>query len=886
MKIRFSIEYRTAPGERIVVCLEGRAGEKRLEMSSSDDVMWHCEAEWTADNNGTMNYHYCVERNGRETRREWELVKHGVDLLDKDTLRCDVRDWWIDRPADAYAYSLAFTECMAAHGYGRLKACRGRNVVVKVRAPQLLRNQRLVLACADEALGAWSVERATEMTQVRPNEWAAVVDADKLGSQLLEFKFVAVEPGKPQEAKWETGDNRVLLMPEPSRGVLTVEEQIDARFDIEPLRAAGTVMPVFSLRSEKSCGVGDFGDLKRMADWAAAAGQHVLQLLPVNDTTMDYGWMDSYPYNCISVCALHPLYVDVRQLPALQDERLRTELERERRELNALPQVDYERVMRIKMRWLRATYDESGSKMLASPGFKRYFAQAKWWLAAYAAFCHYRDKYATADSSQWPAHSTADTKELAAMSNGRNKAFGKVAFWYYVQFNLHLQMKAAHDHARAVGVALKGDIPIGVNRNGADVWQNPKLFCMNGQAGAPPDAFSQKGQNWGFPTYDWDEMRKGGYGWWKSRLKVMSEYFDAYRIDHVLGFFRIWEIPEDAVDGMLGQFSPALGMTCAEIESYGLRFDPERYTKPLITAPLLVREFGDNAEMVKKEYLTERGDGTFSLKKHVDTQRKAAAAVADEAVSEWLQRLVANVLFVRDRKDKHKYHPRILGSDSNAYALLDDGGKAAFDRLYEDYYYHRNSSFWYDKAMEKLPALVGSTRMLACAEDLGMVPESVPWVLDRLGILSLEIESMPKEYGRRFGDTASYPYRSVCTISTHDMATLRQWWDEDASRTQEYYNTVLRHDGTAPHPLPGWIAAEVVRNHLKSQSMLCLLSLQDWLAMDERLRAADAWGERINVPAEPRHYWRWRMHLTIEELMHAEEFNGKLRAMTAQAGRL
>lgn len=886
MEITFCIEYRTAAGERLVVNVEnGEDAAGRHVMHSDDNVMWHCSVTAKARRSGSMRYHYSVERGGHETRSEWTLVKHGVDFADRGVARYDVRDWWIDRPAETYQYSLAFTECMAAHGYGKFAATAGRCVVVKVRAPQLLGNQRLVLACADEALGAWSVERGTTMTQVRPNEWVAAIDADKLGRQLMEFKFVAVVPGHEQDAKWELGKNRVMLLPEPEKGVVTVAEQIDARFDMEPLRVAGTVIPVFSLRSERSMGVGDFGDLKKMIDWVAMTGQHALQLLPINDTTMDYKWTDSYPYNCISVCALHPLYADVSQLPPLRDESLKRELERERAELNALPQVDYERTIRAKMRWLRATYGESGEQMLASQGFKRYFAHAKGWLVPYAAFCTYRDRYGTPDSSRWSARRTANAKELAAMGNSRNKAFWEVAFWYYVQFNLHLQMTAAHEHARAKKVALKGDIPIGVSRCGADVWQSPEYFNMNGQAGAPPDAFSTKGQNWGFPTYNWEVMKKDGYKWWKNRFEVMEKYFDAYRMDHVLGFFRIWEIPIDAVEGLLGQFSPALGMTCAEIEGYGLRFDPKRHAEPLITDGLLAQQFGERAADVKKQYLTRKGDGTYRLKPSVATQRKIETAVTDGAVREGLYALVADVLFVKDRADGHKYHPRIMGSDCGAYGALAEGDKAAFDRLYDDYYYHRNSQFWYDEAMMKLPALVETTRMLACAEDLGMVPECVPWVLDRLGILSLEIESMPKAFGQRFGDTASYPYRSVCTIATHDMPTLRQWWSEDKVRTQAYYNTVLRHDGTAPQPLPGWIAAEVVRNHLKSKSMLCLLSWQDWLATDEALRAADADTERINVPSEPRHYWRWRMHLTLEQLMQAEEFNSKVRSMIKQCGR-
>ena len=175
--------------------------------------------------------------------------------------------------------------------------------------------------------------------------------------------------------------------------------------------------------------------------------------------------------------------------------------------------------------------------------------------------------------------------------------------------------------------------------------------------------------------------------------------------------------------------------------------------------------------------------------------------------------------------------------------------------------------------------------MLVCAEDLGMVPDCVPWVMDNLRILSLEIQSMPKDSKVRFGHLSENPYRSVCTISTHDMPTLRQWWDEDGERTQDYYASRLYRTDGAPHPLPGWLAKDIVARHLACPSMLCLLSLQDWLAVDERLRLPDADAERINIPANPRHYWRYRMHITIEQLAAATGFNNVVRELVGHSGR-
>jgi 4-alpha-glucanotransferase len=243
-------------------------------------------------------------------------------------------------------------------------------------------------------------------------------------------------------------------------------------------------------------------------------------------------------------------------------------------------------------------------------------------------------------------------------------------------------------------------------------------------------------------------------------------------------------------------------------------------------------------------------------------------------------------LFLVDHNRSDRWHPRIAVQYQEAYAQLSDEQKHNFNRLYNDYFYRRNNQFWYQEAMKKLPRLTQATRMLVCAEDLGMVPDCVPWVMNELRILSLEIQSMPKDPTTRFGKLSHNPYRSVCTISTHDMPTMRQWWDEDFERAQQYYSIPLRRgEGNAPHPMPGWLAKDIVSRHLTSPSMLCLISLQDWLAISEKLRLPDANAERINIPANPRHYWRYRMHLTLEQLLKADDLNEEISELIVNSGR-
>ena len=760
-----------------------------------------------------------------------------------------------------------------------------------VRAPQLRSTDRLCVVGKPKAMGAWDVFEALPMYEHNYNEWIVDLNVETLESDVLEFKFAAQDVADRHNALWESGMNREIHLPEIKSGEVLVYELSQAFFDIYNRKLAGTLVPVFSLRSKTSYGVGDFGDLKKMIDWVAVTHQRVLQVLPINDTTTTHTWTDSYPYSCISIFALHPQYVDLTQLPTLKDGKKRNNFEALRQELNALEQIDYERVNEAKLKYLYEVYLQEGEKMMQGKAFKQFFADSEQWLVPYAQYCYLRDKYGTADFSTWPDHHVWDEKERKVLSTPTSKEYKEVAFFYFVQFVLNEQMEVVHAYAREKGVILKGDIPIGVNRNGCDVWMEPKYFNLNGQAGAPPDDFSVNGQNWGFPTYNWDEMLKDGCQWWVRRFQNMNKFFDAYRIDHVLGFFRIWEIPVEAVHGLLGQFAPSLGMSREEIESYGLTFHEDQFTKPFISDWILERVFRDRAEEVKQRFLNHTHDDIYELRPEVDTQRKVEAVFAGKTAESdiWLRdglyALISNVLFVRDRKDANKFHPRISAQFDFTYEALYDSDKEVFNRIYNDYYYRRNNQFWYREAMKKLPRLVEATRMLVCAEDLGMVPDCVPWVMNNLKILSLELQSMPKDSHVRFGYLNNNPYRSVCTISSHDMPTLRQWWDEDYERTQAYYNSMLYRGGAAPHPLPGWLARDIISRHLMSPSMLCILSIQDWLAIDEKLRLADQNAERINIPANPKHYWRYRMHVSIEDLMQNTDFRENLTELVCEAGR-
>ncbi|MCQ2142593.1 MAG: 4-alpha-glucanotransferase [Bacteroidales bacterium] len=586
--------------------------------------------------------------------------------------------------------------------------------------------------------------------------WSVSVDADS--SLLCDYTYLVMRDGLIVRTEWDHHSSEAS--PEivdswidcPIPGCEFPRRHIAGKFDRPGFRGAGVAIPVFSLRSGKDFGIGEFRDLHALVDWAAATGQTIIQLLPVTDTTRKGDWKDSYPYSPVSSFALHPLYIHLQDLGVEEDE----EFLPLQKELNALPEIDYPRVFKAKMGLMRKAFDKA-EKELVSSDFHEFCRKNSYWLDEYSSFCARRD---------------GDTPD----------------FWRWVQFHLDRQFSEEAAYARSLGISFKGDLPIGVSADSADAFFHPELFNLDSSAGAPPDFFSADGQNWGFPTYNWDEMAKDDYKWWKSRLRKMAEYFDAFRIDHILGFFRIWEIPATQWSGQMGHFNPALPYTKEEIEALGLPLDG---------------------------------------------------------------------LFLPDPRHEGCYQPMITPTGKDA---LEWDKKARFEALHTDFFYHRHDGFWRRSAERKLPELLGATGMLACGEDLGMVPDCVPGVMDHEKILSLEMVCMDK--GRY------WPRLSVCATSSHDLPTLRMEF--------------ARNNGRDPEP---WEVRNILWNHLSSESMLAIFPLQDWVALDRSLRLPEYGVERINEPADPAHHWRYRFHVPVEKLKFASALNAGIEGLLKDSGR-
>lgn len=892
MKISFSINYRTQWGESLYIsgnvgALGGDTAADGVVMSPESADVWKLSIE-VPDSCTGFDYCYSVRRDSHTVRREWGRPHRFV--AGNGIARYKCHDSWSDIPDELPYYSSAFTDgILMRKTLDKSLPTLAATLRLRVAAPMVKPDEVLAISGNCDILGNWDPKHAMLLNDSEYPFWNVNIPLSAL-SLPTEYKFVVLKKSSLEPVCWENRSNRIFN----ESGLATDETVIISGLTFanprRDWRGAGTAVPVFSLRSEEDLGCGDFLDLKGMIDWCARTGQNVLQTLPINDTTKTKTWTDSYPYSANSSFALHPMYLRPQAIGKLKSAEMRKNFEREGARLNALSQIDYEKATDLKERYARALYKELGKRQMNTEAFRKFVSANEDWLIPYAAWRLLRDMHGTPDTSLWGEFATYDDEKVKKFVKEHEAEAG---FFLFVQYHLDKQLQEVRDYAHQHGVVLKGDIPIGVGRESVDTWKNPRLFNMDCQAGAPPDDFSVLGQNWGFPTYNWDEMAKDGFRWWKERFGKMAEYFDAYRIDHILGFFRIWQIPMDAVHGLLGYFNPALPYSPEEMRhNYDFWIQVPTQTTPLILEWMLTDFFGDLAQTAKENYLRHVEGDRYELRPEVDTQRKVEDKFAtleptdaNKRIKDGLLGLIDNVLFIEDPYNRGHYHPRIAAQFSYQYRCLNDYERRCFDRLYNDFYYRRHNEFWAGKALWKLPPIIFSTGMLTCAEDLGMIPDCVPDVMARLQILSLEIQRMPKDPKVEFGNTWHYPYNSVCTSSTHDMPGIRGWWESDHARAQRYFNQVLGEPGEAPYFAEPWICSKIMNLMVKSPSMLSINPLQDWLATDGAIRRQDPREEQINDPSNPHHYWRYRMHLTLGELLADDAFCDSIRSMISESGR-
>ena len=893
MKISFYLKYSTVFGEELFILgnnkfLGDNDPSQLVPLEWYNEDFWRVIIDFPEDFDDFVHYKYVLKDKKGVQIFDGEENRF-INISTKKTTSYSVFDIWNDA---GNVWNVFFTRAFSKILLSpvtkiKIPKAKKANHIFRVKAPLLNPGETICMCGSTRNLRNWNTGDPIILTPegnwyitsifLEENEWPATY---KYGIyNIVEERFIS----------FENGENRVIRKFEEEERGITIFNDGFVNYQTSLWRGAGVSIPVFSLRSQKSFGVGEFADIKLLIDWAKKTGLKLIQLLPINDTSAHQNWHDSYPYAAISAFALHPIYISLEKVAGKEFTSIIKPLKNKQKHLNELKEFDYEKVMKLKLSALKELFEAKKNDFKNDLDYFKFFELNRHWLVPYAAFCYLRDKYKTADFSKWKSNKIYNEHAIQKLASPKQNHYDKILFFYFVQYHLHLQMKQVADYAHNQKIVLKGDIPIGVYRFGCDAWVNPALYNMDEQAGAPPDDFAIKGQNWGFPTYNWEEMSKDNYNWWRRRFDQMSNYFDAFRIDHILGFFRIWSIPMNAVQGIMGRFVPAIPVDISEFYRRNISFDHDRYCQPFITEEVLTNIFKERKNEIKEKYLEKNVEDKFRLKEFVNTQAKVAQHFKkedDEFVKNGLFDLISNViLFEEENTHGLKFHFRISIDKTSSFFLLDDYTKSVLWPLYIDYFYYRQNDFWKKEAMKKLPSLKRNTNMLVCGEDLGMVPPCVPEVMRELGILGLEIERMPKTPGTEFFHPNDAPYLSVVTPSTHDMSTIRGWWEENREQTQRFYNYMLGQYGEAPFHCEPWICKKIILQHLYSPAMWSIFQLADLLGMSEKLRREDAEEERINLPSDPNHYWHYRMHLNLETLLQENEFNEELKKYIKESGR-
>jgi 4-alpha-glucanotransferase len=893
MRIHFSINYFTSWGQNMALSgtlpqLGGGDPAKAVYMNFQWRENWSYELEIKTKEPFEFQYKYIIRNSNMLDTFEWGEDRI-VSVNPAVTEDLYLYDTWNNPGAIENVFMTSpFQDVLFKDNYENVlpKNIRKYTHIFRVKAPLLKPGEALCIVGNAKALGKWDTTKALLMNHQDSPWWSIKVDLSKEKSDSVSYKFAIYDLEDKHFKYFENGPDHYAPI-NHQEGSLTIVSGTFVAVDPTQFHGAGVGIPVFSIRTKQSFGVGDFEDMKLLVDWAKKVGLKLIQVLPLNDTIGTHTDADVLPYAAITAFGFSPLYLNLKAMGELDPSNpLAAEYDEKQKRLNALPMVEFMEVINYKLAYAKALYFQEKEKFLNSEGFKQYFEDNKDWLIPYAAFCALRDMNGTSDYNQWGEYSVYNADKIGKFTFGNDE----VAVNYFIQYHLHLQLQDAVNYAHQNGIIIKGDIPIGVNRHGVDTWVNPELFHMDMAAGAPPDMFAIKGQNWELPTYNWEAMEATGFKWWRDRLRVMGHYFDTFRIDHILGFFRIWQIPTDQIEGIMGYLNPSIPVHINEFGEKGLRFDYNRFCLPFITDSVIWEIFGDDAPWVKDNCIDIIDGWILRLKPCCDNQAKVQAMYDKRQISEkikWgLFDLISNVLFFEVKGSNcTQFYPRYGMQVLTTFRYLDDYTKRKIEEIYVDYFYRRQDGHWKYSALRKLPAIKRSTNMMICGEDLGMMADCVTSVMNELGILSLEIQRAPKIDTIEFFHPADAKYLSVVTPSTHDMSTIRGWWEEKRDVTQRFYNQQLGHWGGAPYFAEWWVCRDILVQHLYSPAMWAIFQIQDLFSINPDIRRENPHDERINVPSNSKNSWRYRMHINVEDLLNADAFNKELKNYIVQAGR-
>lgn len=885
MMLHFYIKYKTHYGQSLIIRVKQDAGtegpdQKEISLNYLDNDYWYgnIETEFLAGQD-FFKYQYIIRENGQNDITDLCQTR-SIHFRKIESDEVYVLDDWQEYRYEEYVFnSKPFAQVFET---AKVKEVAGKKPthIFEVTSSQLPDDKVLCICGAGKKLNDWDLENPV-LLKHKKHAWSVKLNLSKEAFPL-EYKFGVYDTRLKKAVFLEDGSNRVLHQFGDKNAVHVLHQF--TQFRNFSWKGAGVNVQLSALKTAQSWGVGDFTDLNTLTDWSIATGFKMIQLLPINDTISNHDKTDSYPYSAISAFALHPVFLNVQKLATAANVELPAKTLRKVKELNALGSLDYEEVAKLKLEAINMIYQKEKHSFKDDFAYFDFFDLNRHWLVPYAAFSYLRDSNKSADYANWGNYAVYDEDKIQELVSPDHPHYEEVAIHYFTQYHLHLQLLDAVEYAHKNGVIIKGDLPIGVGRHSVDTWMYPHLFHMDMQAGAPPDAFTIKGQNWSFPTYNWELMKIDDYAWWRQRMEHMSNYFDAIRIDHVLGFFRIWSIPMYAVEGIFGRFIPTIPLYADDFSKTGIYFDEQRFCSPFINDDIMFNLFGEHTSYVRQHFL----DGN-QFKPAFDTQEKVAAYFSAHPEKDFLKQplfdLLCNIILLKDEGRNNAYHFRISMQMTSSYSHLSGHEQQLMTSMYHQYFFETQNGLWYREVQSKLDAIQKSSSMLICAEDLGMVPEMVEDVLKNREMLSLQVQRMPKVSTENFTHPGNAAYLSVVTPSTHDMSTIRQWWEEDRANTQVFFNQILGHYGEAPFYCEPWIARDVILQHLRSPAMWAVFLLQDLMAINGLVRRENPNEERINIPADPNHYWNYRMHVNLEDLLENKEYCNELRQLVVHSGR-
>ena len=683
-------------------------------------------------------------------------------------------------------------------------------------------------------------------------------------------------------------------------------------------RKTGIAVPLGALCSQKCPAVGDFPALKDFADFCQKSGIDVIQLLPVNDT----GFQSS-PYSALSATALHPLYIRIENLPEFEDAKKHcrpfSSAYKEFLKENAPgKRFDYAKVCAGKIELLHLLYsymiktvdkktnhgknavnsDSPSDPVSIASKFQiqmRNFIEDNPWAIYYAVFKDLKDSYSQASWKEWDDGKKNMTRHQIELRWSNRALRVSHNFFIWCQIRAHEQFLDAAEYVRSKGIILKGDIPILINEDSVDCWAWPELFDQSMRVGSPPDFENPTGQRWGFPVYNWTAMQESGFAWWKERLSCASRYFSAFRLDHVIGFFRMWIYSEKETTAGLGHTNYYSTMEKEILLDQG--FTEERLewlSKPHIPMSSITAITGSEdlaEEALEKICYRIEGEDLWKFKEDVtsdsmiystefctdeDMNRRIAKVFADK----WLDRTLIEI-------EEGQYVPIWTYSNTTAWKSLDDSEREIlldeFRSLEE-----KNLEIWLGNGPCILEPIVSSTKMQPCGEDLGLNLPGLPNVLKSLNVVSLRVVRWTRFWdrdGAPYEAFDSYPDLSVTSVSVHDSSTMRQWWNEDKQSLYGFFDAAYKNGCPSEINPNGDFSPEAARFVLESaartSSAWFINPLQDYLYLEGDFHSENPEDERINVPGTVNEKnWTYRMPVNIEDLMKMDGLSEKIRSIS------